>query len=787
MMLPSEWPRQPFIGIAIAALVGIFIADQLPQAGLGVGLMAASAAIAVWRRSSSATYVFVAASFFALHSTRQTYSAAVALERELGLQPQAITARGVVVTEPKVSERGTSSFLLRLASIQQGNRNIISDATLIARWRGEVRFGDELQLFGVIQPTQRPRNPGEFDMREYLARLDVRQSLLARYPESGRILSRGNGSWIMHAAHASRQWMQSALARGLEDSPDLHGLISGMVLGVRDDTPDEIEEQFQQTGTLHLFAVSGLNVAIVAQLLWTLAAVVRVPRRPAIILTICGLFFYAAITGLNTSSVRAALMAAVLLAGYFAGRKVLAGNSVAAAAVLVLVYDTNQLFSIGFRLSFAVVIAIMLLADPFLRLLMRWCQPDPFLPRSLIAPLQRSSNAAWGTIARGASVSIAAWLGSLPFILPYFHLLTPIALIANLIVVPLAFFVLAVGLMSLLVTPALPWLALVFNNANWALASAILLAVDLLSRAPAGHFYVEAPGWQPGLRLELNALDAASGAALHVRARRDDWLWDTGGARDYKRILRSYLRSRGVNSLDGVALTHGDAAHIGAAIDVFRAFRPREFVDTAAPDRSSVHRMVVTNLDLRGHARQLCATGDEWRLTPDVTIRVLFPPAAHRSRAADDQALVTQIVVHDRWRVLLMSDSGEATERLLLSSGADLQSDVVIKGQHHSGQSGSVDFFERVQPSLVVTSSPVFPEYERVKEEWTQMVRSRGIKLMRQDETGAVTLRFFRDRWEARPYLTSEIYEARADESRHPQPGNASRRWSAATRRRSSR
>ncbi len=246
-----------------------------------------------------------------------------------------------------------------------------------------------LQLFGVAQPVEGPRNPGEFDMRAYLARQDIRHALVVRYPENGRILSRGHGSRIMRAAQTSRAWMQAALSRGLEDSPDLCGLISGMVLGVRDDTPDEIEEQFQQTGTLHLFAVSGLNVAIVAQLLWVIGSAARLPRRWAIGLIIPALFFYAAVTGLNASSIRAALMAAFILGGFFVDRRVLPGNSVAAAAVLVLCFDTNQLFSTGFQLSFAVVIAILLLGQPLFKFLVRWSEPDPFLPKSSPRPIAK--------------------------------------------------------------------------------------------------------------------------------------------------------------------------------------------------------------------------------------------------------------------------------------------------------------------------------------------------------------------------------------------------------------
>ena len=760
MKLLDGLPRQPFIGVACAAIVGILVADKAPHPTFGLALAVLLAAAAFIRRSSLLTHAFVIASFFAVHSFRQTESAALRLADELGTKPVALAARGVVVTEPKLSARGTASFQFALQSIARDGRTEPTSATILARWRGDVRYGDELQLFGVATPIEPPRNPGEFDMRDYLARRDVRHVLVVRYPENAKLISRGGGNRVMRAAQASRKWMQNALARGLEDSPDLHSLISGMVLGVRDEAPDEIEERFQQTGTLHLFAVSGLNVAIVAQLLWILATMLRIPRRAAIALIIPALFFYAAVTGLNPSSVRAALMAAVVLGGFFVDRKVVIGNTVGAAAAIVLCYDTNQLFSTGFQLSFAVVVAIVWAADPFLKFMMRWCEPDPFLPRSLVSRAHRIVERSWGTIARGLSVSLAAWIGSLFLILPYFHLVTPVSLLANLVVVPLAFLVLAVGLMSLLVTPVASWIAIVFNNANWSFASAILSSVEVFAGLPGSHFYVERPRWPTGARAEMTVLDLGPGGALHFRSRRADWLVDCGAERDFKRILRAYLRSRGINGMEGLVLTHGDASHIGAAASVLRTFTPPAIIDTPAPDRSSVHRALIEQLGQRGIPRQLCTRGGDFDLARDVTARVLYPPAKLRARAADDQALVTQLIVRDRWRVLLMSDSGEATERALLASGEDLQSDIIVKGQHHSGQSGSEEFLARVQPQVLIASSPRFPENERLKDEWAQMVTARGIKLFRQDESGAVTLRFYRDRWEAAPYLPGDTFRS---------------------------
>jgi ComEC/Rec2-related protein len=759
--LLNAWPRQPFIGLAMAAGGGILVADLAPSWGLALGApLAVAALIALISRNSLAVYAIVAGAFFSLHSLRITESAGMRLARQLGSEPQAVTVLGSVASEPKISAKGYASFLFRLDSIEHQGRMITSNATLLVRWRGLPAFGNQLRLFGVAERIAPPRNPGEFDLRSYLARQNVYHGLLVRYAENGLIVNPSGGHPIWRAAQRSRNWMQAALARGLEDSPDIHGLISGMVLGARDETPDEIEEQFQQTGTLHLFAVSGLNVAIVAQLLWIITSAARVPRRWAITLIIPALFFYAAITGLNTSSVRAALMGAILLGGFLVERTVLPINSVAAAAFLILCYDTNQLFSTGFQLSFAVVLAIIILADPLYRLLIRWWEPDPFLPRGLLGGVPKLADRAWHGVARGISVSLAAWIGSTPLILPYFYLVTPVSLLANLVVVPIAFFVLAVGLLSLLVAPFTPALTVIFNNANWSLAWVILGSVQLFARVPSGHVYLERPHWPDGVQAEITVLDLSEGAAVHIRTSESDWLFDPGGERDFKRIVRGYLRSRGVNRLDGLLLTHGDATHIGGAGDVLGAFRPRQLVDSPSPDRSIVHRRIIALCGERSIPRTLVGAGNEFRLSTQVTARILFPLLDSRARMADDQALVVQLTLSGNTRVLLTSDSGQATETGLLARQADLRSDLLIKGQHHSGVSGTPEFLAAVRPHAIIATARESAENQRIKEDWAERVKASGTKLLRQDKTGAVRVRFFTDHWEATSFLEGETFRS---------------------------
>src|SRR5881409_1448197 len=620
-------PRQPFVGLALMAAIGIITAElfPLPSVALTVTAIILTACIfaVAWRPRLFATYAIVGAGFFLLHNLENSNMEGQQLADELGTRPRVVTATGCIISEPKSAPSGFATFLLKLESIEFEGRKRSTHAVWQVRWKGAPEFGDELKFIGTAEPIPPPRNPGEFDMRSYLARRDVRRMLFVRYPEDGTLIRHGGGNPIMRAALKSRAWMQNALCRGLEDAPDVQNFLSGIVLGLRHQAPEDIEEPFQQTGTLHLFAVAGLHVGIVAALLWMLVMVARLSPKWATALIIPSLFFYAALTGLHVSSVRAAVMSSILLGGFFFDRKVFVLNSLAAAAFFLLCWNTNELFSTGFQLSFSVVGAIILFADPLFGVLRRWGAPDPFLPRSLLRGPRHFMHVAFEWLCRGASVSLAAWLGSLPFVLWYFHIVTPISLVANLIVVPIAFFILAIALLSLLSTPLLPGLALIFNNANWLLAQLVMGIVQFLAQVPGGHFYVEHPHWPEKLVAKITVLDVGAGAAVHLQSGRANWLFDCGNERNYQRVVREYLHWAGINRLSGLLLSHGDALHLGGAPQLLDDFPRIRIVDNAAPDRSTIHRRLQRLFQQRGIKPAALAAGDSFGLSREVTAHVL--------------------------------------------------------------------------------------------------------------------------------------------------------------------
>ena len=228
---------------------------------------------------------------------------------------------------------------------------------------------------------------------------------------------------------------------------------------------------------------------------------------------------------------RAAVMSSIS-GGLFFERKVFVLNSLAAAAFFLLCWNTNELFSTGFQLSFAVVAAIILFADPFAAFLQRstatpilFCHQACCAVRDVACMLASNGSAAEPVFpSRHGFVR-------LPLVLWYFYIVTPISLVANLIVVPIAFFILAIALLSLLSTPLLPGLAMIFNNANWLLVRLVMGIVQFLAHVSGGHFYVEHPHWPEKLVAKITVLDVDAGATVHLQAGNANWLFDCGSDR----------------------------------------------------------------------------------------------------------------------------------------------------------------------------------------------------------------------------------------------------------------
>ncbi len=749
-------PRLPFLGLALAAVAGVFLADKcaLPAPAL-IGTFALAALLSIATRKTWLCLLCACAAFATIHTLGFKQDPRREIERTLTAGPRPATLRGVVWSDPQplpfFSFRQTGTFRLKTA-----DRSLV-----LTTWAGPLpRYGDRVTITGQLSALDRARNSGQPDFSGQLHRSGIFAQIDTKFPQDCRIEAHDAGNPLIALSLRTSHWMQDQLKLDLEDSPDISTLIASMVLGLRGDTPDEMKDMFRTTGTLHLFAVSGLNIAMLAVITAYLLRPLGLGRRFVAAATIPILLSYALVTGLSASCVRAAIMGSLILLGLLFERPAIVFNSLAAAAVLILAWDTNQLFTPGFQFSFVLVFVIVWLANKISRRFEPLGHPDPFLPQPLWNWRQRS--VAFGTklLAAALGVTLASWLGSLLFMAGYFHIVSPSAILANLIAVPIAFCVLALGIATVLAATIAKPVAILFSNANWLCAKALLGSVKMFALLPGGHVYVELPQPQPSPACEITVLDVGEGGAIHLRSDRTDWLIDGGPARRYEGLTLPYLRSRGINRLDAMLLTHGDSQHVGSASALLADLTPRLVLDSAVKDRSSTRRNFHAELAAQRRGKTFARRGDEFALGR-ARVSVLFPPPGWQHNLADDKTLVLRVEC-EGWRVLMMSDAGFTTERWLIENEPDLRADVLVKSHHERDLSGTDEFLAHVQPVAAITSALGYGERPEQLDSWSASATARGIAVFRQDRCGAVTIAIRGSAIELRGFVNGQTFRSRA-------------------------
>jgi competence protein ComEC len=747
-------PRLPLAGVALAAVTGILVAEYLRPAPLVLAAATAAALGFSFLRAPTANVLLATAGTFALaHAWQWNANPDRAWAEAVAPAPRHAEITGVLVDEPEQRTPGTWRARLRTGHWDFGTGDVRRPAEIVVRWRSDetARYGDRWRIAGQLALFTPPRNPGQFDTASWRARQNVFLELRNRDAAQAALLARDQGSPVQAAALAARGWIMRTLGLGLEAHPEIHAVIAGITLGAREEAAEDFAPAFRQTGTLHLFAVSGLHVGMFGLLLWFVLRPLGLTRRQAILVIVPMLFFYSLVTGAKPSSLRAATMISVALGGFLLDRAPAPGNSLAAAALVLLGYDTNQLFQPGFQLSFVVVAAIILLAPPLDRhLAARW-RPDPFLPRRLYSFFQRGQAQAGRFAAASLAVSASSWLGSLPLTVSLFHLVPVLAIPVNMIAVPLAFIVLSLALLALLGGILTPFLAAVFNHANSVVTAALLALVQWTAALPGAWFYLPPAVLQPPARLTV--FDLSTGGAQLLRTRESAWLFDTGTVHDFRTVIEPALRSAGVGRLDALLVTHGDAEHVGGAIDVWTAQRPRRVLDSVLRDRSPARHAWHDVIAADGGAKALVLPGDRFQAGPNTTVTILAPSAARKSRTADDQSIVARLDTAG-FRTLLMSDAGAATEEYLLRhQSGELRADLLVLGRHGQDIFATAEFLLAVHPRVIILAAADPFRHGRTEESLRARLAATGAEIFAQDECGAVIVTFDDHHAELRTFL----------------------------------
>lgn len=317
---------------------------------------------------------------------------------------------------------------------QPSHENLLLYFSISDTLASTLKYGDRLAL--TLHPNEfgRPANPYQFDVGRYMMQERIKYSSFVR-----------PGNWLLMDNDANTVVAFSLRLRGyfLEQFKRYNigdqqlAVLSALVLGYKDLLDDELRKVYSSVGAMHILAVSGLHVGILFFILTALLNLLpsaRVFKFLKLIISLIFLWFFALLTGLSPSVCRSALMFSLVAVGQSFGVRSNIFNSIAAAAFVLLVINPYNLLNLGFQLSFAAVLSIVVFY--------------PFIHRLLYCK-NRVAEYIWSLIA----VSIAAQLGTFPLTAAYFCQFPNYFILTNTLAIPLATVILYGAVILLAVSP----------------------------------------------------------------------------------------------------------------------------------------------------------------------------------------------------------------------------------------------------------------------------------------------------------------------------------------------
>jgi competence protein ComEC len=703
-------PRAPFAILVAAVLVPLLGTRASVRLALVAALLAA-ALVGQWR-------------MHAIDATR--------LGPRIG---HAVSSRVTLLETPR-----RRPFGARVATVRLAGERVLLRAARGVRWPTE-RVGSVLAVRGGLEEL--PDRERSLRVRGVHAQLRADELV-----DTG--LARGGMAGLVDGLRARAQ---GALDEGVPR--EQAALLRGMALGDDAGLPDRVRDEFRASGLSHLVAASGQNVMLLAALVLAACAVVGLGLHARLALVLVMIAIYVPLAGAGPSIQRAGVMGAAAVVALLASRPAARWHALLLAAAVTLALNPRAVEDVGWQLSFAAVLAILLMATTLRDGLARRGVPSGF--------------------AEAAALTAAATLGTAPLIAAHFGQASLVSLPANLAAAPavaptmwLGMASAAIGQLSpVLATPFtalagfpaayVMWvghvaggipgaqatvpvaavagvclvgmLAIVSRRARPLAAAVLLAALALAVALPRGQ--AGAATTPAGLRITF--LDVGQGDATLIQRREAAILFDTGPP-DGPIVTR--LRRAGVRRLDLLAVTHAQDDHDGGAAAVLRAMPVGIVLDGRDGVRDGAGARMAAEARRRSVRLVIPRAGQTVRVG-GVTIRVLWPgaaPALRESGADPNERAIVAEAKADAVRVLLTADAeSDVLARL------DLEPVDVLKVSHHgSADPGLPAVLGRLQPRLAAIEVGRNNRYGHPAASTVRALASAGAAVMRTDRDGSI-------------------------------------------------
>ncbi|MDD5687924.1 MAG: DNA internalization-related competence protein ComEC/Rec2 [Elusimicrobia bacterium] len=632
---------------------------------------------------------------------------------------------GKINTEPeKINNR--TSFILETEKI---NDNATKGEILVNIYTDKIdlSYGDIIDITGKFFKPNPSSVLGAFDYKKYLFRKKIYATLSVNNEENVNVIGR-NPSYLWQLSLKLRKQILASYYKNL--LPQQAAVLSGITIGARSGLTPYIQKIFVDAGVMHVLVASGSNVAFVAVIFfWIFRNIFKLKKKFAFGLLIPIILLYTMITGGNPPVVRATIMTLTVILAMLLSRNADVYQGLFLAALIILIYNPLTLFEAGFQMSFVATIGIVYLYPKFQSALQMQKLPGIFN---------------WFLSIFFASLS--AQIAIAPVLAYYFNKVSLIAIISNLIILPLIGVLLAAGFILYLTSLIGTQLLIIVAKITGGIISFMIYMIDFFANIPHSTIRTPTPSiffliifylviigipkmrnylWKwlviialtvliissffnNSLRnknnLSVTFLDVGLGDAVFCEfPDGSNMLIDGGGNWEKKydigeTIISPFLWNKGITKIDTVILTHPHINHYQGLIAVCKNFKIKKFITIIAISEESEYSELMEIINSKKIPFERISKPKILEIGK-VNINILNPEIISKNNDANSMVLR---LLYNEFSILLCSDISMKTQKTLVKKPTASN---ILLVPNHGKKKLSHDFLLQISPEFAIIST----------------------------------------------------------------------------------
>lgn len=695
---------------------------------------------------------------------------------------------GTIISN-SIDKQYKNQYILKVEKINENKSYKNTNLQLNVKKEEELlSYGDKIIIKGNFEEASSARNEGGFDYKQYLKSKNI-YGIISVDKKDIKLIKKNNVGVIDLLANKVSNSMKIKIEQNL--SNETSKLLSGILIGNKNNLQKEIQEDFRNSSLSHVLAISGMHVSYIMLGITFVINKMKFNKKVSKIITIFILLFFIILTGKTASVTRACFMSSYIILASLFHKKAHVLASISISLLIILIINPYLILDIGLQLSYGGTIGIVLIY-PILKKVKKKKEDKSSKFKKIIHKIKDK-------ILDIILITISANLVIFPIVLFHYNTISFTFIISNLLISPIIGIIIILGFISVFASYIISPISKVMFLILQTFLNLLIKIAHFCAELPFSKVYFPTPKIYVIiiyyvflifiilarnkiivikkinkkiiiifviiiiiLNLILNFIpktftisfiDVGQGdSMLILTPKGKKILIDGGGSRDEesfnigKQTLIPYLLNKGITKLDYILISHFDSDHVGGILSVLEELKVEKVIICEQEENENYRRFkeIVKNKKIKVY---VVKKGDNVKIEENILLNILWPKDEKiKENAINNNSIVAKLN-YKNFSILLTGDIEKIAENEILKEyeNSNILNANILKVAHHGSKSSSInEFLEKVKPQIALIGVGEKNTFGHPNEGVLKRLENINTKIYRTDKKGEITIKINR-------------------------------------------